>query len=138
MTGEPKKKTRVRSDKKKNIAKVAKTILKNPTASEREIAKIAWVSNGTAHNAKTEIEQSWALAKDPRIKAISDDDLVIVKLVQKETIVRLEDPEELKKINALDLNRIGDISIKRHSLIIGKGTDALGWMNVVKETDFTD
>jgi len=41
MTGEPKKKTRVRSDKKKNIAKVAKTILKNPTASEREIAKIA-------------------------------------------------------------------------------------------------
>jgi hypothetical protein len=44
----------------------------------------------------------------------------------------------LKKINALDLNRIWDISIKRHSLIIGKATDSLWGLNVVKETDFTD
>jgi len=35
----------VRSDKKKTMAKVAKAVLKNPTASEREIAKIAGVAN---------------------------------------------------------------------------------------------
>jgi hypothetical protein len=45
--------------------------------------------------------------------------------VQAETIKRFQNPEELKKINALDLNRIGDISIKRHSLIIGKATDEM-------------
>ena len=126
------KKPIVRSDKRKTMAKVAKAVLQNPTASEREIAKIAWISPSTAHDHKTEIEQTWALSKDPRIRAISDDDLLIVKLVQKETIVRLENPEELKKINALDLNRIWDISIKRHSLIIGKATDEMWWMNVAK------
>jgi hypothetical protein len=100
------KKPVVRSDKKKNQAKVAKEMLKNPVASQREIAKAAGVAVSTVNVHKEEIEQNQTLAKDPRIKAISDDDLTIVKLVQKETIVRLEDPEELKKINALDLNRI--------------------------------
>jgi hypothetical protein len=53
-----------------------------------------------------ELEQTGALAKDPRIKAISDTDLLIVDLVQQETVKRFQNPEELKKINALDLNRI--------------------------------
>jgi hypothetical protein len=52
------------------------------------------------------LEQTGALSKDPRIKAISDTDLLIVNLVQAETVKRFQDPEELKKINALDLNRI--------------------------------
>ena len=115
--------TTKRSDKKRNESKVAKVILKNPTASEREIAKLAWVSAGTAHNHKTEIEQSWALSKDPRIRAISDKDLQIVNLVQNETLTRLQDEEQRRAINTLDLNRIGDMSIKRHSLIMWSATD---------------
>lgn len=139
MTGEPKKKKLIiRSDKKKNQAKIVKEVLKNPTSSQREIARKLNVSNSTVSEHMQEIEQNNTLAKDPRIKAISDDDLLIVKLVQKETIVRLETPEELKKINALDLNRIWDISIKRHSLIIGKATDSLWWLNVVSEADLLE
>ena len=57
-----------RTDKKKNIGKVAEVLAKNPHATEREIAEEAEVSNGTAHNAKKELEQSWA--KDPTIKYI--------------------------------------------------------------------
>ena len=132
------KKPVVRSDKKKTMAKVAKAVLKNPTASQREIAKEAGVWLWTVNRNTNELEQTGTLAKDPRIKAISDDDLHIVKLVQKETIVRLEDPEELKKINALDLNRIWDISIKRHSLIIGKATDSLWWMKTAKVVSLPD
>jgi DNA-binding Lrp family transcriptional regulator len=139
MTGEPKKKKLIiRSDKKKNQAKIVKEVLKNPTSSQREIARKLNVSNSTVSEHMQEIEQNNTLAKDPRIRAISDDDLLIVKLVQKETIVRLETPEELKKINALDLNRIWDISIKRHSLIIGKATDSLWWLNVVSEADLLE
>lgn len=139
MTGEPKKKKLIiRSDKKKNQAKIVKEVLKNPTSSHREIARKLNVSNSTVSEHMQEIEQNNTLAKDPRIRAISDDDLLIVKLVQKETIVRLETPEELKKINALDLNRIWDISIKRHSLIIGKATDSLWWLNVVSEADLLE
>ena len=128
----------VRSDKKKTMAKVAKAVLKNPTASEREIAKIAGVANWSAHNHMSELEQTWALSKDPRIKAISDADLLIVNLVQAETVKRFQNPEELKKINALDLNRIWDISIKRHSLIIGKATDEMWWMKTAKVVSLPD
>lgn len=135
---EKQKKKVVRSDKRKTMAKVAKAVLKNPIASEREIAKIAKVSNWSAHNHLSELEQTWALSKDPRIRAISDTDLQIVDLVQKETIVRLTTPKELAKINALDLNRIWDISIKRHSLIIWKATDELWWMNVAKVVSLPD
>ena len=53
-----------------------------------------------------ELEQTGALAKDPRIKAISDTDLLIVNLVQAETVKRFQDPKQLAQINALDLNRI--------------------------------
>ena len=117
------KKLTKRSDKKRNQAKVAKVMINNPTASEADIAKEAWVSTWTAHNHKTEIEESWVLGKDPRIVAISDKDLDIVKLVQDETLTRLQDGEQRKSINTLDLNRIGDMSIKRHSLIMGSATD---------------
>jgi hypothetical protein len=47
-----------------------------------------------------------ALSKEPRIKAISDTDLLIVNLVQAETVKRFQDPKQLAQINALDLNRI--------------------------------
>lgn len=135
---EKQKKKVIRSDKKKTMAKVAKEILKNPVASQREIAKKAGVWLWTVSRNTNELEQTGALAKDPRIRAISDDDLHIVKLVQKETIVRLTTPEELAKINALDLNRIWDISIKRHSLIIWKATDEMWWMNVAKVVSLPD
>jgi hypothetical protein len=38
----------------------------------------------------------------------------------------------------LDLNRIGDISIKRHSLIIGKATDEMWGMKVAKVVSLPD
>lgn len=128
----------VRSDKKKTMAKVAKAVLKNPTASQREIAKEAGVWLWTVNRNTNELEQTGTLAKDPRIKAISDTDLLIVNLVQAETVKRFQDPEELKKINALDLNRIWDISIKRHSLIIGKATDEMWWMKTAKVVSLPD
>lgn len=112
-----------RRDKKINQAKVAKAVLANPTASEEEIAKMAWVSTWTAHNHKKEIEETWVLSKDPRIRAISDKDLKIVELTQDKIIDRLEDEEELKKVSTRDLSAISNDSIKRHSLIMWSATD---------------
>jgi len=128
----------VRSDKKKNQSKVVKEALKNPIASQREIAKKLNMSNSTVSKHIQEIEQSNTLSKDPRIKAISDTDLLIVNLVQAETVKRFQDPKQLAQINALDLNRIWDISIKRHSLIIGKATDEMWWMKTAKVVSLPD
>jgi hypothetical protein len=44
-------------------------------------------------------------AKDKRIIEVCDDDMEIVKLTQAETIRRLKDEEEIKKITMQDLNR---------------------------------
>ena len=52
-----------RSDKKKNQANVVKELIKDPTLSERELAKKTWLSNWSAHNHKVELEQSWAESK---------------------------------------------------------------------------
>ena len=57
-----------RTDKRKNVWKVAEVLATNPNKTEREIAKEAWVSNWTAHNAKLELEQTWA--KDATIAYI--------------------------------------------------------------------
>lgn len=70
------KKTK-RADKKRNKAKIAKALLKDPTLTERELAKVAWVSLWTAHNHKEELEQSWT--EDPRIQAICDKDMEIIQ-----------------------------------------------------------
>ena len=47
----------MRADKKKSQDKVVAEMLKDPLATEREIAERAGVSNGTAHARIKEIEQ---------------------------------------------------------------------------------
>lgn len=49
-----------RADKKKNQAEVVKALIKEPTLTERELAKKTGLSNWTAHNHKIELEQNWA------------------------------------------------------------------------------
>lgn len=116
----------IRSDKKKTQAKVTKAVLNNPTATEREIAKIAWVSRSSAHRQKTELEQTGALSKDTRIRAIADSDLRITILGQSELIDRLQDEAKRSKIQARDLNAIIDSSVKRRAFIWWDNTDKDG------------
>ncbi len=60
----------MRKDKQKNIWKVAEVIAKDPHATDRDIAKITWLSVWAAHSSKKEVEQSWT--KDETIKYIVD------------------------------------------------------------------
>ena len=50
-------KKRPRADSQKNKKAVALAVAKNPTASTRELAKIAGVSNGTVSNKLSELKQ---------------------------------------------------------------------------------
>lgn len=52
-----------RKDKIKNQSEVIKALVKDPTLTEREVAKEAWISNWSAHNHIKEIEQNWAESK---------------------------------------------------------------------------
>jgi len=52
------KKKQPRTDKRKNIGKVAEVLAKNPQATVREIAQETDMSIGAVHNSKVEVEQS--------------------------------------------------------------------------------
>lgn len=48
----------MRADRKKNTAKVAKEIIKNPMKTEREIASAIWVNHSTVNRIKEELEKN--------------------------------------------------------------------------------
>lgn len=122
MTKETKPK-KPRVDKERNQAKVVSKILKNPLATEREIAKEAWVSKATAHRTIKEMNLS-----EPKIKAIEDiisTDATIVQLAQMEIVQRLQNPEKEK---TRDIIAAASESAKRYSLFSGNATDENGWL----------
>lgn len=111
----------MRADKATNIAKVAKVALINPLATEREIAEIAEVWNGTAHRVLSEMEQTGA--KDPTILLITDKDLSIVTIGQREIEKRLNTKEELEKMRTVEISQVIKESTARYSLFRWSATD---------------
>lgn len=111
----------MRVDKAKNIAKVAKTLLENPLQTEREIAEQTGISNWTAHNIKWELEQIWA--KDDRILWITDTDLSILTIGQREIERRLNDKEEVEKMRTVEISQVIKESTARYTLFRGNATD---------------
>ena len=65
-----------RKDKLKNKAEVIKVLAKDPTLTEREVAKKTWLSNGWVHNHIKEIEQNWA-SSDIMDRILGMDDEII-------------------------------------------------------------
>lgn len=118
-----------RSDKIKNKAKVIAAKLANPLASEREVAKRAWVGNGTAHRIGKEIEQNGATIDNSKIDAIEkiiQKDLTIVELAQAELEKRLK--HKPGDMSARDIISSADTSAKRYSLFKWSATDDEWWL----------
>lgn len=110
-----------RSDKKKNIDKITASLVKNPLQSQREVAKDVWCSNWTAHNIKTEIEQSWA--KDDRIINLTDWDFLMMRAIQDKKFWRLLDKED--PVDDTNLNNWDREAKARYTLFRWEGTDEL-------------
>lgn len=118
-----------RSDKLKNRAKVIKATLKNPLATQREIAKQQWVSLWTVHNVQKEVEQTWT--KDDRILWICDADLEIIKLWQKIIQDKLNDKKTVKKMKASEVSQVIAENTRRYTLLRWNATDENGWIKKV-------
>lgn len=115
-----------RSDKAKNIAKLIKEIIKNPLSTERELAKITWLSKTTVHNLKKELDQIWP--KSENILEICRTDFNIVKLWQAEINRRLWISSELDKMRTFEIAQTIEKSEKRYMLFKWKATDEEGWL----------
>lgn len=111
----------MRSDKAKNIAKVAKLALENPLASQREIAEETGLSVWNVNDKLNKLEQEGK--KDDRIIWITDKDLSILTIGQREIERRLNDKDEVEKMRTVEISQVIKESTARYSLFRWSATD---------------
>ena len=112
----------MRADKKANIAKVAKVILNNPLASQRDIAEETWLSVWNVNDKLNKLEQEGK--KDDRIIWITDKDLSILTIGQREIERRLNDKDEVEKMRTVEISQVIKESTARYSLFRWNATDS--------------
>lgn len=111
-----------RWDKLRNRAKIIKEVMKDPTQSQRDIAKKIWIWKTTVKDHLKELPIS---PKSDHIEKILEKDLEIVNLATDILKDRLtlakEDPEN--KMSTRDIIKSADVSAKRYSLFKWDITD---------------
>ena len=123
-----------RTDKRKNVGKVAEVLIKNPNKTVREIAKETDLSIGAVHNSKKEVEQSWT--KDPTIAYIVDKSKDRIKRAQRIFDRYLDEVEEKEKLERADTTLVKDIikdDLARVTVLGGNVTDESWWLTKDKE-----
>lgn len=123
-----------RTDKRKNVGKVAEVLIKNPNKTVREIAKETDLSIGAVHNSKKEVEQSWT--KDPTIAYIVDKSKDRIKRAQRIFDRYLDEVEEKEKLERADTTLVKDIikdDLARVTVLGGNVTDGSGGLTKDKE-----
>jgi len=123
-----------RTDKRKNVGKVAEALINNPNKTVREIAKETDLSIGAVHNSKKEVEQSWT--KDPTIAYIVDKSKDRIKRAQAIFDRYLDEVEEKEKLERADTTLVKDIikdDLARVTVLWGNVTDESGWLTKDKE-----
>lgn len=120
----------MRADKKNNIAKVAKAVLNDPLATQREIADNANVWLWTANRVISELEQIGT--KDDRIIWLTDKDFELMKQIQEVKFKRLQEDEQ---INNNDLDKWENTAVKRYSLFRWSATDKDWWLKGIESID---
>lgn len=124
------KKKQERWDKIRNRAKVLKEIIKDPTQSQRDIAKKINTSVSTVNEHIKLLPES---NKTEHIANVIENDAKIVTLWQKILIQRLQLAEEdPKAVSTRDVISATDLSGKRHMLLNGDATDDKWGLNVVE------
>ena len=120
----------MRADKKKSLSKVTKELLTNPIQTVREVAMKTWVSKSTVANYINENMDELG-HKNKDIIQITDTDLEILKLWQKEIFKRLQDIEELQKMRTFEIAQTIEKSEKRYQIFRWDVTNKEGWLKEV-------
>jgi len=110
-----------RSDKKKNIDKVATSLLKSPLQSQREVAEDTWISKSAVNRNIKEMGQNGT--KDDRVVNLTDKDFNCIALWVAEIERRLQDVEELKKMRTPEISSVIKENTARYTLFRWTATD---------------
>ena len=110
-----------RKDKIQNKAKVVKEVIKDPTLSQRDIAKKTWLSLGNVNDKINQIEQSWTESKIMDRVLQNDDTILdlVNKIHLREIQKKYDNDEELTLQDHKLLGDLANNSTKRKA-IFGK------------------
>jgi len=112
----------MRVDKAKKISSVTKELLENPLQTVREVAEKTGVSKSSVASYIQEDLDKLGL-KDDRILWITDTDLSILTIGQREIERRLNDKEEVEKMRTVEISQVIKESTARYSLFRWSATD---------------
>lgn len=113
-----------RADKRRNVDKVAAALVRNPLGSVRELAKDAGIHFTRVGEHKEEVLQR--ATKDPRILSVTDTDMEILTLAQREISRRMQTAEELEKMRTVEISSVAKESAARYTIFRGAATDNEG------------
>lgn len=120
----------MRVDKEINHNKVVKDVLLNPLKTQRNRAEDLWLGKTTIQEHLLEVKAT----KDDRIISITDTDLWIVTVGQREIERRLNDKDEVEKMRTVEISQVIKESTARYSLFRWSATDnewGLKWIDSI-------
>lgn len=123
-----------RTDKRKNVGKVAEVLIKNPNKTVREIAQETWIGTSTVQRAKVEVAQSGT--KDPTIAYIVEKSKERIKAAQAIFDRYIQESAQKETLEYKDTTLIKDIvkdDLWRVTVLWGNVTDESGWLTKDKE-----
>lgn len=118
-----------RTDKRRNIGKVAEELIENPNKTEREIAKETWLWRWTVNRAKQELEQTGA--KDPTIAYIVGKSKERIKTAQAIFDRYLQESSNKENLERWDIVLVKDIvkdDLARVTVLWWTITDEEWWL----------
>ena len=123
----------MRVDAQKNLNKVAGAALKEPLATEREIAEMAGVGKSTAHTMLGKVGQDVKLDRTSALVTIAERDLEIVAMYQSLALGSMDEISaklsEGKALSATEINALSQAaekSQKRQAFIDGDNANSKG------------
>ena len=123
-----------RTDKRKNVGKVAEALINNPNKTVREIAKETWIGTSTVQRAKVEVAQSGT--KDETIAYIVDKSKERIKTAQAIFDRYIQESSQKETLEYKDVTLVKDIvkdDLWRVTVLWGNVTDESGWLTKDKE-----
>ena len=123
-----------RTDKRKNVGKVAEALINNPNKTVREIAKETWIGSSTVQRAKVEVAQSGT--KDETIAYIVDKSKERIKTAQAIFDRYIQESSQKEILEYKDVTLVKDIvkdDLWRVTVLWGNVTDESGWLTKDKE-----
>lgn len=128
------KEKKPRTDKRKNVGKVAEALINNPNKTVREIAKETWIGSSTVQRAKVEVAQTGT--KDETIAYIVDKSKERIKTAQAIFDRYIQESSQKETLEYKDVTLVKDIvkdDLWRVTVLWGNVTDESWWLTKDKE-----